>query len=104
MTLLGDALHNMPPFRGVGANAALWDAALLCQTIVGAAQADEQLLPALARYEWRLIDHGFRLVRASLDNTARFHAENPIRRAITKVFFRTMDHAPALKAAMLGGR
>jgi 2-polyprenyl-6-methoxyphenol hydroxylase-like FAD-dependent oxidoreductase len=34
VTLLGDALHNMPPFRGVGANAALWDAALLSKTIV----------------------------------------------------------------------
>ena len=94
----------MPPYRGVGANAALWDAALLRETIVAVDRGDQPLLPALADYERRMIDHGFRLVRASLNNTARFHAESPIRRAITKIFFRTMDHAPALKAAMLGGR
>ncbi len=104
VTLLGDALHNMPPYRGVGANAALWDAALLRETIVAVDRGDQPLLPALADYERRMIDHGFRLVRASLNNTARFHAESPIRRAITKTFFRTMDNAPALKAAMLGGR
>lgn len=51
-----------------------------------------------------MIDHGFRLVRASLDNTERFHCESPIRRAITKAVFRTMDHAAALKAAILRGR
>jgi len=104
VTLLGDALHNMPPYRGVGANAALWDAALLCETIVAVDWGDQPLLPALAHYERQMIDHGFRLVCASLDNTARFHAESPIRRAITKAVFRTVDHAPPLKAAMLGGR
>ncbi len=51
-----------------------------------------------------MIDHGFRFVRATLDNTARFHSESPIRRAFVKAFFRIMDHAPALQSAMLGGR
>jgi 2-polyprenyl-6-methoxyphenol hydroxylase-like FAD-dependent oxidoreductase len=73
VTLLGDALHNMPPFRGVGANAALCDAALLCETIVAVDRGDAPLLPALVGYERQMIDHGFRLVRESLKNTTRFH-------------------------------
>src|SRR5208337_3974685 len=104
VTLLGDALHNMPPFRGVGANAALWDAALLREAIVAAERGDQPLLAALAGYERRMIDHGFRFVRESLDNMARLHAESLIRRAIAKAVFRIIDHAPPLKAAMLGGR
>jgi 2-polyprenyl-6-methoxyphenol hydroxylase-like FAD-dependent oxidoreductase len=104
VTLLGDALHNMPPYRGVGANAALWDAALLRETIVAAERGDQPLLAALANYERRMIEQGFRFVHASLDNTARFHAESPIKRALTKVLFRIMDHAPPLRAAMIGGR
>jgi 2-polyprenyl-6-methoxyphenol hydroxylase-like FAD-dependent oxidoreductase len=104
VTLLGDALHNMPPYRGVGANAALWDAALLRETIAAADRGDQPLLAALANYERRMIDHGFRFVRASLDNTARFHSESVIKRALTKALFRIMDHAPPLRAAMIGGR
>ena len=34
VTLLGDALHNMTPFRGMGANAALYDADLLTKVLV----------------------------------------------------------------------
>jgi 2-polyprenyl-6-methoxyphenol hydroxylase-like FAD-dependent oxidoreductase len=104
VTLLGDALHNMPPYRGVGANVALWDAALLRETIVAADRGDQPLLAALANYERQMIDHGFRFVRVSLDNTARFHSESAIKRALTKALFRIMDHAPPLRAAMTGGR
>jgi 2-polyprenyl-6-methoxyphenol hydroxylase-like FAD-dependent oxidoreductase len=104
VTLLGDALHNMPPYRGVGANAALWDAALLREAIVAVDRGGRPLLEALADYERRMIDHGFRFVRASLANMARFHAESPIKRAFTRALFRVMDHVPMLRAAMLGGR
>jgi 2-polyprenyl-6-methoxyphenol hydroxylase-like FAD-dependent oxidoreductase len=104
VTLLGDALHNMPPYRGVGANAALWDAALLRETIVSVDRGDQPLLKALADYERQMIDHGFRFVRASLANTARFHSESVISRAFTRALFRLMDQLPMLRAAMLGGR
>jgi 2-polyprenyl-6-methoxyphenol hydroxylase-like FAD-dependent oxidoreductase len=57
VTLLGDALHNMPPYRGVGANSALWDAALLCKTI-SAECPDDSLIERLADYERRMIKHG----------------------------------------------
>ena len=50
VTLLGDALHNMPPYRGVGANTAMWDAALLRDAIVGRG-SELPLIERLAQYE-----------------------------------------------------
>jgi len=90
VTLLRDALHNMPPFRGVGANTALWDAA--------------RLREALADYERAMIDRGFRAVRTSLRDMARFHAESFVARSMTKAFLRTLDRVPALRTLVVQGR
>ena len=51
VTLLGDALHNMTPFRGIGANTALRDAAALRQALVAVARGQGDLIEALAAYE-----------------------------------------------------
>ncbi len=104
VTLLGDALHNMPPFRGVGANTALWDAALLHRTLVSVDRGEEQLLTALAAYERSMIDHGFRAVRTSLRDMARFHTESWIERSLTKCFFRAFDLIPGLRYMLVTGR
>jgi 2-polyprenyl-6-methoxyphenol hydroxylase-like FAD-dependent oxidoreductase len=104
VTLLGDALHNMPPFRGVGANTALWDAAALHKALVGVDNGEKDLLKALAAYERAMIDHGFRAVRTSLRDMARFHAENRIERTLTKFFFRAVDLVPGLRNAVVAGR
>ena len=34
VTLLGDAVHNMPPVGGLGGNAALYDASRLCRALI----------------------------------------------------------------------
>jgi 2-polyprenyl-6-methoxyphenol hydroxylase-like FAD-dependent oxidoreductase len=103
VTLLGDALHNMPPYRGVGANSALWDATLLRETIAAQNQ-DRPLIERLAAYERQMIKHGFRAVRTSLAAMAQFHSENLFRRTLTKAFLRTLDHAPPLQAMIMAGR
>ncbi len=103
VTLLGDALHSMPPYRGVGANAALWDAALLRETIV-AREAEAPLLTRLAEYERKMIDHGFRAVETSLAAMRRFHAESAFERFTTKAFFRAADRVPALRPLLMGER
>src|SRR5262244_778683 len=88
VTLLGDALHNMTPFRGIGANTALRDADALRRALVAVDRGEADLIEALARYERDMIDYGFRAVRASLANTHRFHAESALARGITKALFR----------------
>src|SRR6516164_4175901 len=67
-TLLGDALHNMTPFRGIGANTALRDAALLRDALTGVGRGEWDVLTALADYEKEMISYGFAAVRASLAN------------------------------------
>jgi 2-polyprenyl-6-methoxyphenol hydroxylase-like FAD-dependent oxidoreductase len=58
VTLLGDALHNMTPFRGIGANTALRDAVLLRDVLVGVGGAERDVLTALADYEREMIGYG----------------------------------------------
>jgi 2-polyprenyl-6-methoxyphenol hydroxylase-like FAD-dependent oxidoreductase len=41
VTLLGDALHNMTPFRGIGANTALRDAAALHRALVAVTRGQD---------------------------------------------------------------
>jgi sigma-54-specific transcriptional regulator len=67
VTLLGDAIHSTTYFRAVGANAALADARLLCDTLRAVQQGREPLLDALNGYEATMLSQGFAGVRSSLD-------------------------------------
>jgi 2-polyprenyl-6-methoxyphenol hydroxylase-like FAD-dependent oxidoreductase len=102
VTLLGDALHNMTPFRGIGANTALRDAAALRRALAAVARGDGDLLDALAAYERDMIRYGFAAVQASLKSMQRFHAEGRLARAMVKSLFRVIDHVPKLKPMFLG--
>jgi len=104
VTLLGDALHNMTPFRGIGANVALRDAAALRRALVAVAGGEQDLLPALAAYEHDMIDYGFAAVRTSLADMERFHSEGALARLMTKAVFRTVNLVAPLRAVFLGGR
>jgi 2-polyprenyl-6-methoxyphenol hydroxylase-like FAD-dependent oxidoreductase len=64
VTLLGDAIHVMPP-RGSGANSALWDASLLCRRLAAAARGERPLLRAIGDYESEMRRHGFDAIRAA---------------------------------------
>ena len=66
VTLLGDAVHAMSPGRGEGANTALRDAQLLCQTLVDVAEQGVPLAQAKAQYETAMLHYGFEAVAASL--------------------------------------
>ena len=103
VTLLGDALHDMTPFRGMGANMALRDAAALRRALVKVAQGEALLLEALGNYEREMIEHGFRAVRLSLENMQRVHSE-ALRKAFAKFALRLMNVVPVLKERFRSGR
>src|SRR5262249_44804862 len=87
-TLLADALHNMAPFRGIGANTALRDAMALRRALVAASRGEADLIKALAAYEQDMIGYGFTAVQASLRNMERFHARGVLARSATKAILR----------------
>jgi salicylate hydroxylase len=43
VTLLGDAIHSMTPYRGIGANVALKDAMRLCRALAAADRGEQPL-------------------------------------------------------------
>ncbi|MEV1146296.1 NAD(P)/FAD-dependent oxidoreductase [Micromonospora sp. NPDC049799] len=69
VTLLGDAIHTMTPGRGVGANTALRDAALLCRQLRLAVAGDKTLVEAVADYEAAMLPYGFARVADSLNRS-----------------------------------
>jgi 2-polyprenyl-6-methoxyphenol hydroxylase-like FAD-dependent oxidoreductase len=66
ITLLGDAIHSMTPYRGIGANVAIKDAARLTRALVSAHCGKRDLVEAINDYETGMLDYGFRAVRNSL--------------------------------------
>ena len=102
VTLLGDALHNMTPFRGIGANTALRDAAALRQALGAVDRGEQDLIQALNAYEREMVEYGFQAVRASLKEMERLHSTSDLERAFTKTIFRVVDLLPPLRAAFHG--
>jgi 2-polyprenyl-6-methoxyphenol hydroxylase-like FAD-dependent oxidoreductase len=66
VTLLGDAIHSMTPFRGIGANVALRDAELLARNLIEASHGERDVLSAIDDYERHMTVYGFAAVRESL--------------------------------------
>jgi 2-polyprenyl-6-methoxyphenol hydroxylase-like FAD-dependent oxidoreductase len=56
----------MTPYRGIGANVAIKDAARLKRALVAAHRGERELIEAINDYETGMLDYGFRAVRNSL--------------------------------------
>lgn len=105
VTLLGDAIHNMTPMAGVGANTALRDAELLCRKLTAVEAGEVALLPALHDYERQMLDYGFAAVKQSLRNARQAGSANRLARAAFRTTLRTVNAVPPLRrrmAAQLG--
>lgn len=102
VTLLGDAIHSMTPYRGIGANIALKDAALLCSKLTEANQGDKPLPDAIAEYEGAMREYGFAAVEASLKSMQQAVGEkkNP-GFGIAKTAMRVINAVPSLKRRLI---
>jgi salicylate hydroxylase len=96
VTLLGDAIHNMTPMAGVGANTALRDAELLSAGLA----AGGELLPAVHEYERQMLDYGFAAVKMSLRNARQAGSANPVARGMFRTVLRVAEAVPAVKRRM----
>lgn len=102
ITLLGDAIHSMTPYRGIGANIALRDAALLCRNLAAAHRGEKPLLAAIHDYETEMVEYGFAAVRSSKKAMEQAVSDNRFALALAKVAFRTMNAMPPVKRRVFG--
>jgi salicylate hydroxylase len=97
ITLLGDAIHSMTPYRGIGANVALRDAALLCRQLTRAVHGELPLLDAIHAYERAMIRYGFDAVRGSLEAMKASLNSGALGRTASRAVLRIDDRIPRLK-------
>jgi salicylate hydroxylase len=99
VTLLGDAIHNMTPMAGIGANTALRDADLLRRRLA----AGGPLMDAVAGYEREMLDYGFAAVRKSLRNARRAASATRAGRLGFRTMLRVTAATPPLRRAIARG-
>jgi salicylate hydroxylase len=94
ITMLGDAIHNMTPMAGIGANTALRDARLLASKLAHA--RPETLVTAIGQYEAAMREYSFAAVKLSLRN-ARQATSGPFSRTAFRAMLRATNMLPPLK-------
>ena len=102
VTPLGDAIHNMTPMAGIGANTALRDADLLRRNLIAVRDGRLSSTEAVDGYEREMLEYGFAAIAQSLRN-ARFAASgNPVARRLARGALRIVDAVPPIKRRMMG--
>jgi 2-polyprenyl-6-methoxyphenol hydroxylase-like FAD-dependent oxidoreductase len=103
VTLLGDAIHNMTPMGGIGANTALRDADLLARQLVEVRAGRLDLVAAVHEYERQMLEYGFAAVKLSLRNARQAGSGNRFGRAAFRTVLRVANAVPPLKRRMFAG-
>jgi 2-polyprenyl-6-methoxyphenol hydroxylase-like FAD-dependent oxidoreductase len=103
VTLIGDAIHAMTPYRGIGANMALEDAVRLKRALVAAARGARALLDAIGAYEAEMRGYGFRAAGNSLRALHQSVDAGALRLTLQRLAFRAIDRVPMLKRWMASG-
>ena len=98
VTLLGDAIHNMTPMAGIGANTALRDADQLRRSLITPADP----INGIATYETGMRDYANRALKLSTRNATKAALATTANRAAFRILLRVGSHVPALQHKMFG--
>jgi len=82
----------MTPYRGIGANVAIKDAARLKRALVQAHRGERDIVDAIHEYESGMLDYGFRAVRNSLKAMHQTVSDS-----LTALMLRAINAMPTVK-------
>ena len=96
VTLIGDAVHVMPPYAGEGVNMAMLDALVLSKLLLSERSSSE----AIAKYETQMFDRIQHITAETMANTGMFYAPDAAERvvALFRRFARNEAAQPAPEA------
>ncbi|KAL7952457.1 hypothetical protein V8C34DRAFT_323206 [Trichoderma compactum] len=102
VTLLGDAIHNMTPMGGTGANTALQDAEVLSRHITDVAAGRLTVIEAVGNYEDEMLVYANEALQLSRRNAENACNGGGIRRFIFRGLLRAAQASPAIMRATIG--
>ncbi len=80
VTLMGDAVHVMPPTGAHGGNTALRDAALLAEELLRVAKGDRSPEQAIRAYQQEMMRYAFKEVARSVRMLRQINVSSPVAR------------------------
>lgn len=102
VTLLGDAIHNMTPMAGKGANTALRDAEILTRCILDAAAGRTSIIESVGTYEREMRSYANEALGMSTSNALNACNGSLVSRMFFRGFLYMAETFPAIKRATLG--
>ena len=87
----------MTPYRGIGANVAIKDAARLKRALVVAYRGERDLVEAIGDYEAGMLDYGFRAVRNSLKAMHQTVTDSLSALMLSRLTLRAINALPPVK-------
>ncbi|KAF4949577.1 hypothetical protein FSARC_13442 [Fusarium sarcochroum] len=102
ITLVGDAIHNMTPMAGMGANTALRDAEVLTRCLVDVTAGRLELIEGVRLYEAEMRGYANGALKLSTQNALNACDGGGAQRFFFRNFLRTAQSFPAVMRATLG--
>ena len=96
ITMLGDAIHNMTPMAGVGANTALRDAELLSEMLASASMQVLQMNQVVGRYESEMRNYANEAVGLSKCNAISASVGGGLQRCMFQMLLRAAQASPLI--------